>query len=174
MTKIWALLAASLSETPILGLNVTDYAEGLEVYLDRVKTNATASSEPTIQSISFPTLDHALSRLYKASLAFDERAHHLAAAMLERVPWWKLWRRASLYKEVKEINVKYKMFERKFLYEGGLDGRPQFKHVVFAPGLWTGYSGATFPGLVESLEKSDLEGIQVSEISSYAVQWSSC
>lgn len=40
----------------------------------------------------------------------------------------------------------------------GLDDRPWFKHVVFAPGKWTGYAGATFPGIVEALEANDKEG----------------
>ena len=53
---------------------------------------------------------------------------------------------------MRAINNKYKLLERQFLYAPGLDGRDWFKHVVFAPGLWTGYSGATFPGIVESFE----------------------
>jgi N-acetylated-alpha-linked acidic dipeptidase len=29
--------------------------------------------------------------------------------------------------------------------------------VIFAPGLWTGYSGAVFPGLVEAIEGGEYE-----------------
>jgi N-acetylated-alpha-linked acidic dipeptidase len=53
------------------------------------------------------------------------------------------------------VNTKYKFLERKFLYPEGLDGRSWFKHVVFAPGKWTGYSGATFPGIVEGVEEGN-------------------
>jgi len=41
------------------------------------------------------------------------------------------------------------------LYEKGLDQRSWFKHVVFAPGLWTGYAGAVFPGLTEAIDGRD-------------------
>ena len=60
-----------------------------------------------------------------------------------------------LLKEIRYVNSKYKYFERQFLFEDGLDGRPWFKHVVFAPGKWTGYAGATFPGLVEALDEGN-------------------
>ena len=53
---------------------------------------------------------------------------------------------------MKIVNNKYKQLERQFLFDQGLDGRPVFKHAIFAPGLWTGYAGAVFPGLAESLD----------------------
>jgi len=50
--------------------------------------------------------------------------------------------------------------ERQFLYEKGLDQRSWFKHVVFAPGLWTGYAGAVFPGLTEAIDGKDYGNAQ--------------
>ena len=58
----------------------------------------------------------------------------------------------SLFAKVHAVNKQYKCLERGFLYQPGLDSRSWFKHVVFAPGLWTGYAGATFPGIVEAIE----------------------
>ena len=168
ITKVWALFAASLVESPIIALNATDYAVGLAAYLDTVKTNTTASSNPSISSQSaYPALSSAISRLHNASVAFDAKAAALAESVVAGVPRWKWWRRAQLYREVRQINVRYKLFERKFLHKEGLDGRPWYKHVVFAPGLWTGYAGATFPGLVESVESEDMDGIEVSLSSSF-------
>ncbi|CAK7221676.1 hypothetical protein SCUCBS95973_004579 [Sporothrix curviconia] len=70
--------------------------------------------------------------------------------------WWRrLVRRVHriwLAFQVAHVNRRYQYLERKFLYEGGLDEREWFKHVIFAPGVWTGYSGAVFPGLVESID----------------------
>jgi len=68
----------------------------------------------------------------------------------------------KLYYEVRNVNDKYKYLERQFLHPEGLDGRTWFKHVVFAPGIWTGYAGATFPGITESIERGDRAGIDVS------------
>ena len=70
--------------------------------------------------------------------------------------WWRrlLHRVHRLWLAIKvaSVNHRYQYLERKFLYEGGLDEREWFKHVIFAPGVWTGYAGAVFPGLVESID----------------------
>ncbi|KAH0089589.1 hypothetical protein KCU66_g17821, partial [Aureobasidium melanogenum] len=51
------------------------------------------------------------------------------------------------------------MLERAFLFPKGLDGRSWFKHVVFAPGKWTGYAGDTYPGLVEAIQAGDKKAL---------------
>ncbi len=163
ITKVWALFAASLVETPIILLNATDYATGLARYLDSVKTKTIASPDPSIQSLAaYPLLSNAISRLHNASVDFDACAADLAKSVNTSVPWWKWWRKAQLYYQVRQVNDRYKYFERKFLHKEGLDGRSWFKHVVFAPGIWTGYAGATFPGLVEAIDAGDEDGIEVS------------
>ena len=167
ITKVWALFAAALVETPIIAFNATDYATGLSTYLSTVKTNATASPHENMQILSksgFPTLTQAIARLHNATVVFDARAASLAESIGEGIPWWRWWRKAQLFYQVRTINKGYQYFERAFLYDKGLDGRSWFKHVVFAPGLWTGYAGATFPGLVESVDRGDEEGVEVSHI----------
>jgi N-acetylated-alpha-linked acidic dipeptidase len=82
----------------------------------------------------------------------------------------------QLYLAIRAINTKYKYLERKFLFPDGLDGRSWFKHVVFAPGKWTGYSGATFPGIVESIEEKSEDGVRrwvdiISKAISSAADW---
>ena len=161
ITKVWALFAANLVETPIIQFNATDYAQGLEKYLRSVIDKASSSPIPSIQSLSFSTLSAAISRLHKATVALDAYAAHLAQDVKVDVPWWKWWSKVKLFYEVKKVNDKYKYFERQFLYDKGLDNRSWFKHVVFAPGVWTGYAGATFPGLVESIDNGDKDSIKV-------------
>lgn len=158
ITKIWALFAARLVETPIIQFNATDYADGLERYLKTVEEKAKSSS------LSFEPLHKAITSLHNTTVSFDADAASLAASLGADVPWWKWWKKVKLYYAVKRVNEKYKLFERQFLYKEGLDGRSWFKHVVFAPGLWTGYAGATFPGLVECVENGDLEGAEVSSL----------
>ena len=163
MTKVWALYAAALVETPVIAFNATDYAVGLDTYLHSVKNLSISSPHESIRSLPlFTLLENAIFRLHNVSTVFDARAAALASKISEGVPWWRWWRKAQLYAEVKRVNEGYKYLERKFLYKEGLDSRPWFKHVVFAPGLWTGYAGATFPGLVESVDRGDAEGVEVS------------
>ncbi|OAA54446.1 Transferrin receptor-like, dimerization domain protein [Cordyceps fumosorosea ARSEF 2679] len=85
----------------------------------------------------------------------DEQAERAREALDRGLPWWNVVGKIRLGVTVLVVNYKYKGLERHFLFEGGLDGRSWFKHVVFAPGLWTGYAGAVYPGLMESIDAKD-------------------
>lgn len=162
ITKVWALLAVYLVESPIIQFNATDYADGLKKYLKSVEDKAKKSSRIGIQDVLFSPLEKAIAHLRNVTLDFDAYAASLASSINDEVPWWEWWKKVKLYYEVRRVNVKYKYLERHFLYPTGLDGRIWFKHVVFAPGLWTGYAGATFPGLVESIDAGNKTNIEVS------------
>ncbi|GAB7365116.1 hypothetical protein MBLNU230_g6206t1 [Neophaeotheca triangularis] len=160
--QILGLLLADLVETPIINFNATDYALGLQHYLASVKTafnsSVLASSATNDESDIFAPLDQAATALLQTSIAFDTTASHLATNLQALPPGHR--NAPSAYTSVRNVNIKYKFLEREFLYQPGLDSRPWFKHVVFAPGLWTGYSGATFPGMVEAIADADREGLE--------------
>lgn len=162
ITKVWALLGAAMVESPVIALNTTDYALGLSSYLSIVRRKVSESPDPSIRALSFPAISKSINSLLNATSAFDTRAAALASSIEESIPWWKWWRKMKLYYEVREVNEKYKYFERKFLYAEGLDRRPFYKHTIFAPSYWRGYKGITFPGLRESVENLDLGGVEVS------------
>ncbi|KAL8731879.1 MAG: hypothetical protein Q9166_003163 [cf. Caloplaca sp. 2 TL-2023] len=163
MAKIWALAAAHLIESPIIPFSATQYAESLASYIKAVKDKASkiGTSNSMAHQITFHNLDLAVERMKSATIRFD-----LSASSLEKqiehanIPWWKWWQRIKLFLEVKKVNDGYKYLERQFLYEHGLDGRNWFKHVVYAPGRYTGYAGATFPGLIEAVEDRNETAIE--------------
>jgi N-acetylated-alpha-linked acidic dipeptidase len=160
IAKIWALVAATLVETPVLPLNATRYAQGLRRYVDSVKDKARHESFPTHDSFDdlFSGLDAAVARFHFAATIQDGTAAALLQQLIDdAIPWWHFWEKLQLYYAVRRVNTKYKLLERQFLYKDGLDGRSWFKHVVFAPGKWTGYAGATFPGIVEGIEERDAD-----------------
>ncbi|KAJ5503431.1 Peptidase M28 [Penicillium fimorum] len=157
-TKLWALAAAQLVESPLLALNATDYSVGLGSYLDHIKS--AADNLPEKAHFDFAPLDRAILDFQKSAKAFDARASDLKSRLGDDVPWYHWWKKVRLWFLIRVTNEKYKGIERAFLYQPGLDGREWFKHVVFAPGIWTGYSGATYPGLVESLEAGDVENAE--------------
>ncbi|OQU99187.1 hypothetical protein CLAIMM_04856 isoform 2 [Cladophialophora immunda] len=154
VAKILALVTAQLSETPVLFLSAQDYAEGLSVYLDDVKERS--KTHLAGSSFSFQALDNATAEFRNAATKFDEYTADLTKKLAEDVPWWEWWKKVRLFYEIRNANEKYKTLERQFLFPGGLDHRTWFKHVVFAPGRWTGYAGATYPGLVESFEDKNI------------------
>lgn len=183
MSKILGLVALEVAEKPVLGLNVTNYAIALLSYIDALdpsspflssQVNATlspsslpfAQSSPSLTHISLPEeylsiLRQSAKRFHHRATHFDAQAAQLYDLLKRGIPWWRWWYKAQLYHSVKHLNRKYLQLERHFLYEAGLDSRPWFKHVVFAPGIWTGYAGATFPALVEALEAGHSNAVEV-------------
>ncbi|KAI2604298.1 Zn-dependent exopeptidase [Hypoxylon fragiforme] len=179
MAQVLGLVTAKLAETPVIALNATDYAEALKGYIRNVEekfedTDLEPSTEEEIfqfrsRNVGTETkgdpalLRKALGHLHQsaidlkeAAVKLDAKADELAEKANEHIPWWKWISKLKLLHEIRFTNAKYKKIERAFLYPGGLDGRPWFKHVVFAPGIWTGYAGAVFPGLVESIDNKDI------------------
>jgi N-acetylated-alpha-linked acidic dipeptidase len=99
----------------------------------------------------FPSKKGSFDRLYNATFslagkasALDHLAQQLTNKAAEEIPWWRWPSKLKLGYDIRQVNTKYKYIERKFLYQDGLDSRPWFKHIVFAPGLWTGYAGGKF------------------------------
>ncbi|ROT42249.1 glutamate carboxypeptidase, partial [Sodiomyces alkalinus F11] len=111
--------------------------------------------DPTDVKESLAHLRFTLAELRAKTERLDAAAQWVDDTIRAGVPWWKLWTRVKLGLAFVWVNKAYKGFERHFLYPEGLDGRTWFKHVVFAPGLWTGYAGAVFPGLQESIDSQD-------------------
>jgi N-acetylated-alpha-linked acidic dipeptidase len=151
IAKIIALLTAKLVEEPVIGFNATEYAVELAGYLDSVKKAAIESEIHDTTKDTFNSLAEAIASFQETAASFDASAAELTVAVRNPKTPKTPAALTSLYQSVRKINTKYKLLERQFLYAPGLDSRSWFKHVVFAPGLWTGYAGATYPGIVEAL-----------------------
>jgi N-acetylated-alpha-linked acidic dipeptidase len=82
-----------------------------------------------------------LAKFRIAASDLDERAERAKQRLDDGLSWWNIVGKIRLGVAILRMNMQYKEIERYFLFEGGLDSRSWFKHVVFAPGLWTGYSG---------------------------------
>lgn len=54
---------------------------------------------------------------------------------------------------LKALNAKLIQTERKLTSAPGLPGRPWFKHMIYAPGFYTGYGVKTIPGVREAIEQ---------------------
>lgn len=157
MARILALLTAKMAEEPVVQFNATDYAVGLQRYLQSVKEKAASSTTLSLQKDTFAPLEKAIASFQSVAATFDSTAALLQTDLLSSTPITEL---EGTYRSTRQINTKYKLLERKFLHAPGLDGRSWFKHVVFAPGRWTGYAGATFPGIVEAIEDGDEERVR--------------
>ncbi|KAF9878604.1 glutamate carboxypeptidase [Colletotrichum karsti] len=179
MAQILGLVVAELSNVPVIRFNATDYADALDAYVDQVEAKLAAAAEPASDeelfrlraSVAVPdaeatgspsqfraslqVLRTSIAALREKSVELDATAGWVDYELKSDIPWWNIIRKVKLGLAFVRVNRSYKNFERNFLYPGGLDSRSWFKHVVFAPGLWTGYAGAVYPGLQESIDAKD-------------------
>jgi N-acetylated-alpha-linked acidic dipeptidase len=51
-----------------------------------------------------------------------------------------------------DLNRRMILAERELIEPAGLPDRPWFKHVIYAPGLYTGYGVKTIPGVREAID----------------------
>jgi N-acetylated-alpha-linked acidic dipeptidase len=98
--------------------------------------------EPRVPFVNYAPLDNAVDSLTRAAATW-ERA--LGAAMA------KLPDAAT----VARVNAMLRATERTFTSPEGLPRRPWYKHLLYAPGLYTGYGVKTIPGVREATELKD-------------------
>jgi N-acetylated-alpha-linked acidic dipeptidase len=90
-------------------------------------------------------LRSAVTKLVAAADAYEK-----AIARLDRID--KQAERAR--SEIGALNETLYRTERAFRHDAGLPKREWFKHLVYAPGLYTGYGVKTLPGIREGAEQN--------------------
>ncbi len=104
---------------------------------DPTRTSAPPAREAAPPDIDFGPLDAAIERLAKAAAAYDE------ALAREGPP--PPAAQAGLDRGL--IAVEHALTD-----PAGLPGRPWYKHLIYAPGVLTGYGAKTLPGVREAIE----------------------
>ncbi len=109
--------------------------------LDPNKTLGPPAVEAPVPHFNFAPLENALDRLQAAASSFDAAAkqHDTASA---------------------EINQLLYTSERLLTLDAGLEGRPWYKHHIYAPGFYTGYGVKTIPGVREAIEQREYETVE--------------
>lgn len=146
--KVEDKLTAATSSAPLSAASepelTDDEKKGAVAALRGAVLGNEAVGDPAAFRRSLARLHDAVGGLLVEATKLDDKRAALQAEVKEEIPWWRWPKKLRLAHEVRKVNTKYKYLERDFLYPQGLDGRSWFKHVVFAPGLWTGYSGGKF------------------------------
>lgn len=154
--KLWALLALSLIESPVLALNVTEYANVLDKALISVREQFSEQVD-----FDFTSLITEVGHLQKAAISFDDHAATIRQNLGRPEISLLQHHQQPSFHNIRLVNKAYIAFERMFKYEPGFDGQPWMKHVVFSPSSW--YNDRDmFPGLTSSLKSGDLMGAEVS------------
>lgn len=139
MGQYLTLMAYHLASDDVLPLNPENYVAQMDIYYDDLR-----------DTIDEAGADIDTSELREAIDTFAEQAHEATDLMQQAMD-------TGDEALLQVVNHKYRDFQRAFTSQGGLEGREFYKHVLFAPGLDTGYAPVTFPGITEGLEYHSVE-----------------
>ena len=145
LAEVVGLFLARLANAEVLPFDYTATAETVDGYLDELEEEAAERD-----------VDVDLHGVRAANARFRERAGELndsVAALLALPAAGRIERRPTMDR----INDLVLEIERGFLADGGLPGRPWFRHQLYAPGFYTGYGVKTLPGVREAIEKQDAD-----------------
>jgi N-acetylated-alpha-linked acidic dipeptidase len=153
--RLLGLLTMRLASADVVPLRYVPYADALNRQLDDLRRNAVRERrgvvgadevpDPAPLNADFAPVRKALRRFREAAASLDVALDALQAG--PRPPEETL---GSLNDAVVGV-------ERQFLSEEGLPGRPWFRHLLYAPGLTTGYASWPFPGLAQAIKDRNRE-----------------
>ena len=89
----------------------------------------------TVPVLDFAPLDTALTRLKASAAAYDARAATAPAAGTAA-----------------KVDLIVQGVEQALTDSRGLPARPWYRHLIYAPGMLTGYGAKTLPGVREAIE----------------------
>jgi N-acetylated-alpha-linked acidic dipeptidase len=104
---------------------------------DPTQVNIAPKPKSPVPYLDFSPLQNAVARLRSSTAAYQSKAKGTTLSLAKQ-------------KQLDEILIKT---ERSLTRPEGLPGRDWFKHMVYAPGLYTGYGVKTLPGVREAIEQ---------------------
>ncbi len=102
--------------------------------------------EALVPYLNFAPLDNAIEAFGRAASGYERSL----GSALQRAPDGAALTRA---------NAMLRDTERQFSSPEGLPRRPWYKHLLYAPGLYTGYGVKTLPGVREAIEQKDWDTV---------------
>jgi N-acetylated-alpha-linked acidic dipeptidase len=102
---------------------------------DPRKTFVPPAKQPVPPHFNFAPLDNAMDLLTASAKRYDAARAKAQAGT------------------AKAVNAKLIESERKLTDAAGLPGRPWFRHMIYAPGFYTGYGVKTIPAVREAIEQ---------------------
>jgi N-acetylated-alpha-linked acidic dipeptidase len=128
-TEATGVALLRLANAEILPFDYEAYGKQIAEYVSDIEQQATKASVADAKKIDFAGLRGAAEAFGKAGAQL--RAHA---------------------DTVKDVNRRLIMAERDLIEPAGLPDRPWYRHVIYAPGLYTGYGVKTIPGVREAVD----------------------
>ena len=130
-----------LADAPVLPFEFGGLARTLGRYVDEIRT-----ASPRPQLLEVTEVQMQVERLLAAAKTYDDELQSL----LRRSP-------ALAPEKLVKANEAIARTERALLLPDGLPGREWYRHQIYAPGLYTGYTAKTLPGIREAVEADRME-----------------
>ena len=136
MSQLWGTMALRLANAPLLPLDIEAYAQALDGFVTRLD-----DIPGRVAHLDTAPLVAAVRDLTEAGRGLNaRRGAVLASGRLDAAA-------------ADTVNRALVRFERTWLLDTGIPGRPWFKHLLFAP-RYT-YAAMTLPGITEAAEAGD-------------------
>ncbi len=136
MARVFGLEAVRMADTDVLPYDYEEYGKEIAVYLDAARKRA--EDKFGEHALDFHAVDTAARRFQVAGVKM-------------------LAKQKNPPPDTLRLNLALRGAERAMLESQGLPHRPWFRHVIYAPGQYTGYAAVVIPGVNEALDKGDSE-----------------
>jgi N-acetylated-alpha-linked acidic dipeptidase len=135
MARVLGLEALRMADADVLPYDYVAYAAAIRSYIEAAKKKAV---DRKLDSIEFAPAQAAAARFSAA--AGHARTQQIAASG-----------------DLARLNQALRQTETALISEQGLPNRPWFRHTIYAPGEFTGYSAVVIPGVNEAIDARDLK-----------------
>ena len=133
MARVLGLEAIRMADTQVLPYDYETYARDIHSYLETAKKKA---AEDRLSNLDFaPAI--------AAANNFAQAAQRVLA--LEDKPSGN----------ESQTNTALRQVEADLISKAGLPNRPWYKHLIYAPGVYTGYAAVVIPGVNEAIQARD-------------------
>ncbi len=130
MARVLGLEAMRMADADVLPLDYVTYAGEISTYIDAAKKKA---QDAGLNALDFAPAQAAAARMASAA----RKVQTLEIAATGNLP---------------KLNLALRQTETAFIAGAGLPNRPWFKHTIYAPGEFTGYSAVVIPGVNEAID----------------------
>ncbi|MGA3070455.1 MAG: M28 family metallopeptidase [Terracidiphilus sp.] len=147
MARVLGLEALRMADANVLPYDYAAYASAIESYIQAAKRRAGDPSDRS-SSLGWRASDGGLGSLDFVT-AQAAAARFAAAAQKARS------RQIAATGDLAKLNLALRQTESALLSPDGLPNRPWYRHVIFAPGEFTGYAAVVIPGVNEAIDARD-------------------
>jgi N-acetylated-alpha-linked acidic dipeptidase len=134
-----------LADAEVLPFDYESYGRQILVYIAEIEKQATAASAENAKKIDFAGMRTAAEAFAKAGADVRARGESLLAAA----------NGTTTAEAFADVNRRLIMAERDLVEPAGLPDRPWYRHMIYAPGLYTGYGVKTIPGVREAVDSGN-------------------